>query len=57
MWAPLQGAADSEEEVASEWTLWKKLHEISYDEKVGVLKRQFTQILKIQNTTGDISKT
>lgn len=34
MWAPLQVAADSEEEVTSEWTLWKKLHKISYDEEV-----------------------
>ncbi|KAK7126757.1 hypothetical protein R3I94_018068 [Phoxinus phoxinus] len=40
MWAPLQGAADSEEEVVSEWTLWKKVHEISYDEKSDNIQRQ-----------------
>lgn len=34
MWAPLKVAADSEEEVASEWTMWKKIHKISYDEEV-----------------------
>lgn len=34
MWEPLQVASDSEEEVMSEWTLWKKHNEVSYDEKV-----------------------
>ncbi|XP_051550915.1 procathepsin L-like [Myxocyprinus asiaticus] len=33
MWAPLQVASDSEEEVVSEWMLWKKHNEVSYDEK------------------------
>ncbi|CAM4657083.1 unnamed protein product [Leuciscus chuanchicus] len=32
-----QGAADSEEEVVSEWTLWKKVNEISYDEKTSMV--------------------
>lgn len=34
MWEPLKVASDSEEEVVSEWMLWKKHNEVSYDEKV-----------------------
>nr|XP_055074779.1 procathepsin L [Misgurnus anguillicaudatus] len=33
MWEPLQVASDSEEEVVSDWMLWKKHNEVSYDEK------------------------
>lgn len=34
LWEPLKVASDSEEEVMSEWTIWKKHNEVSYDEKV-----------------------
>lgn len=34
MWGPLQVAADSEEEAAAEWDMWKNLHQISYNDEV-----------------------
>ncbi|XP_042605645.1 procathepsin L [Cyprinus carpio] len=40
MWAPLQVAADSDEEAPSEWALWKRLHQISYDEESDDVQRQ-----------------
>ncbi|XP_026091600.1 cathepsin L1-like [Carassius auratus] len=40
MWGPLQVAADSEEEAASEWGMWKNLHQISYNDETDELQRQ-----------------
>ncbi|RXN20457.1 cathepsin L1-like protein [Labeo rohita] len=40
MWAPLQVAADSEEEAPSDWLLWKKFHQISYDDESDDVQRQ-----------------
>uniref|UniRef100_A0A671SVN5 Cathepsin L1-like n=2 Tax=Sinocyclocheilus anshuiensis TaxID=1608454 RepID=A0A671SVN5_9TELE len=40
MWGPLQVAADSEEEAASEWAMWKNLHGKSYDDESDDLQRQ-----------------
>ncbi|XP_042567697.1 procathepsin L-like isoform X1 [Cyprinus carpio] len=41
MWGPLQVAADSEEEAAAEWDMWKNLHQISYNDESDNLQRQF----------------
>ncbi|XP_056614235.1 procathepsin L [Triplophysa dalaica] len=40
MWEPLKVASDSEEEVVSEWMLWKKHNEVSYDEKNDDVQRR-----------------
>uniref|UniRef100_A0A672JTA3 Cathepsin 12 n=1 Tax=Sinocyclocheilus grahami TaxID=75366 RepID=A0A672JTA3_SINGR len=56
MWAPLQVAADSEEEAPSDWALWKSLHQISYDEESDDIQRQIiweTNLQMIEKNNDD----
>uniref|UniRef100_A0A672JST2 Cathepsin 12 n=1 Tax=Sinocyclocheilus grahami TaxID=75366 RepID=A0A672JST2_SINGR len=49
MWAPLQVAADSEEEAPSDWALWKSLHQISYDEERQIIWETNLQMIEKNN--------
>ncbi|XP_056303677.1 procathepsin L [Danio aesculapii] len=58
VWAPVRVAAESEEEAPSEWNLWKKTHEISYDEESEDVHRKTiweTNMQKIGKNNNDFN--